>query len=90
MQSPSGDYYILKSPDGKPRGGVMPSADPQAPPAWLPYVRVEDADAVAARAGPLGGKLMMAPSTVPGVGRIGAVADPLGAPLGFIQPAVVA
>jgi predicted enzyme related to lactoylglutathione lyase len=90
MQSPSGDYYILKDPPGKPRGGVMRSAHPQAPPAWLPYVRVEDADAIAARAGPLGGKLMTAPFTAPGVGRIGAMFDPLGAPLGFIQPAAVA
>jgi predicted enzyme related to lactoylglutathione lyase len=90
MQSPSGDYYILHGPDGKARGGVMQSAHAQAPSAWVPYVRVEDADAIAARVGPLGGKLMMAPLDIAGIGRIGALFDPQGAPLGFIQPAVKA
>jgi predicted enzyme related to lactoylglutathione lyase len=90
MQSPAGDYYILKSAEGKARAGVMRSAHPHAPSTWLPYVRVEDADAIAARIGPLGGKLMMAPFTVAGVGRLGALFDPLGAALGFIHPAVMA
>ena len=90
MQSPAGDYYVLKSVDGKPRAGVMRSAHPGAPSTWLPYVRVEDADAIAARIAPLGGKLMMAPFTVAGVGRLGALFDPLGAALGFIHPAVTA
>jgi uncharacterized protein len=90
MQSPTRNYYILKSADGKPRGGIVQSAHVQAPSAWLPYVRVEDADAIAARVGPLGGSLMMAPLTVAGVGRIGALFDPLGAALGFIHPAAMA
>jgi predicted enzyme related to lactoylglutathione lyase len=85
---PGGGYHILKGSDGKARAGVMPSAHPQVPSTWLPYVRVEDADAIAARIAPLGGKLMMAPFDVPGVGRIGALFDPLGAALGFIHPAV--
>jgi hypothetical protein len=33
---------------------------------------------------------MMAPLTVAGVGRIGALFDPLGAALGFIHPAAMA
>ena len=90
MKSPGGDYAILKSADGKSRAGIMQSAHPEAPSSWLPYVRVEDADAIGARVAPLGGKLMMAPFTVPGVGRIGALFDPLGAALGFIHPAVIA
>jgi uncharacterized protein len=88
MPLPGGDYYILKGPDGKARAGIMQSAHPQAPSTWLPYVRVEDADAITARIAPLGGKLMMAPFTVAGVGRIGALFDPLGAALGFIHPEV--
>lgn len=90
MQSPVDGYYILKSTDGKARAGIMHSAHPDVPSAWLPYVRVEDVDAIAARIGPLGGKLLMAPFTVAGVGRIGALSDPLGAALGFIHPAVIA
>lgn len=90
MKSPTGDYYVLKSADGKGRGGVMQSPHADEPPMWMPYVRVEDTDAIAARVGPLGGKLMMAPTTLPGVGRIAALFDPLGAALGFIHPAVMA
>ena len=84
----AGEYFILKSPDGKPRGGVMKAPHADTPPMWMPYVLVEDADAIAARIAPLGGKLMMPPKDVPGVGRIGALVDPLGASLGFIRPVV--
>jgi predicted enzyme related to lactoylglutathione lyase len=90
MRLPAADYFILESADGKARGGLMQSADPNTPAAWVPYVRVEDVDAIAARVGPLGGKLMMAPFTVAGVGRIAALFDPLGAALGFIHPLVTA
>ena len=88
MKSPAGDYYVLKSADGKGRGGVIQTSHADAPPTWMPYVRVEDTDAIAARVGPLGGKLMMTPTTLPGVGRIAALFDPLGAALGIIHPAV--
>lgn len=90
MKLPSAEYFILKSAEGTPRAGLMQAEHAGAPSMWVPYVRVEDADAIAARVGPLGGKLMMAPFTVPGVGRIGALFDPQGAPLGFIHPEVAA
>ncbi|HSH89178.1 MAG TPA: VOC family protein [Ramlibacter sp.] len=84
----AGEYFILKGPDGKPRGGVMKAPHADTPPMWMPYVLVEDADAIAARVAPLGGKLMMAPRNVPNVGRIGALVDPVGASLGFIRTVV--
>jgi predicted enzyme related to lactoylglutathione lyase len=83
-----GSYFILNSADGRSRAGVSQAQDPGGPAMWRPYVRVEDSDAIAARVAPLGGKLSMVPVDIPGVGRIGALADPLGAVLGFIQPAV--
>jgi predicted enzyme related to lactoylglutathione lyase len=86
---PGGAYFILKSADGKNRAGVMKAPSPFAPPMWMPYVRVEQADEIAARAAPLGGKLMMPPQDVPTVGRLGALFDPLGAAIAFIQPAVM-
>ncbi len=86
---PQGQYFIIKSADGTARGGIMKSPDADTPPMWMPYVRVEQADATAARIGPLGGKLMMAPHDVPQVGRICALFDPLGAPVAFIQTAVM-
>jgi uncharacterized protein len=83
-------YYILKGPDGTARAGLMKSAHAGAPPMWLPYVRVEQADATAARVAPLGGSLTTPPQDVPTVGRLGALIDPQGAAIAFIQPAVMA
>jgi uncharacterized protein len=83
-----GTYYVLKGADGVARGGIMQSTDASLPAMWMPYVRVEDANATAARVGPLGGKLAMAPRDIADVGRIGMLLDPLGAALGFIRPAV--
>ena len=86
---PQGAYYVLKGPDGQARAGLMKAPHADTPPMWLPYVRVEEADATAARVAPLGGTLMMAPQDVPTVGRIAALVDPLGASIAFIQPAVM-
>ena len=83
-----GMYYVLKGPDGVPRGGVMKAPEAGMPAAWTPYVEVEDTDKTAARAAPLGGKLLLEPHDIPHVGRIAIVADPLGIPIGFIQSAV--
>jgi predicted enzyme related to lactoylglutathione lyase len=58
-------------------------------PMGMPCVRVEDADAIAARIAPLGGRLLTPPETIVGVGRFGALIDPLGASLGFICPQVI-
>lgn len=49
------------------------------PPAWLSYVAADDADAAAARAGDLGGTVMMGPFDVLEQGRVGLLADPQGA-----------
>jgi predicted enzyme related to lactoylglutathione lyase len=51
-------------------------------PAWMGYILVDDVDAMAARIGAEGGKLLRGPVTVPGVIRCAVVADPQGA--GFL------
>jgi len=87
---PQGIYHVLNDAQGRSRAGVT-KAPAQHPGAlWIPYVKVEDADAIAARVAPLGGTLAQAPAEVPGVGRAGMLLDPLGAAMGFIQPAVKA
>jgi hypothetical protein len=68
----------------------MKSPDAGAPPMWVPYVKVEDAAATAARVAPLGGTLLLEPIDVKDVGRVAVLADTLGAMLGFIQPVVKA
>lgn len=86
---PQGTYYMLKSPDGQARAGVM-KAEPGMPAMWVPYVSVEDADKTAARIAPLGGKLLVAPQDIPGIGRFAMFTDPLGAAIALIKPEVMA
>jgi uncharacterized protein len=58
-----------------------------APPAWLFYVAVDDAEATAARARSLGARVEVEPREVPGVGRFAVLADPQGAVFAILQPA---
>lgn len=85
-----GMYHLLKGPDGVTRGGVMQAPEPGMPANWMPYVEVEDTDKTAARAAPLGGKLLLEPHDIPHVGRVAIVEDPLGVPIGFIRSEVPA
>lgn len=82
---PQGIYYILKR-DGQQRGGLMQCPEAGMPALWTPYVVVADAEASAAKAQALGGKLVMPLMDVPDVGRIGMLTDPLGASVAFLRP----
>jgi hypothetical protein len=72
-------YWLLERDGGGVVAGLGRLTEDQAqegmPPAWSMYVRVEDADATAALASQLGGKVAVAPFTVEGVGRIAVVHD---------------
>ena len=57
-----------------------------APPAWLSYVTVEDADATAARAAELGGTVMLEPFDVLDAGRMALLLDPQGGVFAVWQP----
>jgi predicted enzyme related to lactoylglutathione lyase len=84
---PQGSYYILKTADGKGRGGLMQSTMPGVPSMWLPYVHVTDCDAAAAKAQALGAKkLVVPPSDIPNVGRFAVLLDPVGTALGLFKP----
>jgi hypothetical protein len=87
---PAGTYYVLQDPGRRMRGGVTKMQDTSSTPMWVPYVKVENADAIAARVAPLGGTLAEKVADVPEVGRVGMLVDPTGATLGFIQPVVKA
>jgi predicted enzyme related to lactoylglutathione lyase len=82
---PAGTYHVLNS-FGKGRAGVMKSPKPGIPQQWLPYVQVASADDTLAKAKRLGCEIKMAAEDVPGVGRIAVFTDPLGAPIGILQP----
>jgi uncharacterized protein len=72
-------YYLLTT--DRPHAGLFRSIWPRQTSAWLPYVRVADPAAMAARAAELGGSIVLAPA--PGVrrGSLAIVLDPTGAPL---------
>jgi len=55
-------------------------------PHWFSYVSVTDVDASLALVEKLGGRIVAGPVDAKGQGRMGVVADPMGAPFGLWQP----
>lgn len=85
MPMGDGTYWIFKH--GEAQVGGMMALAPGAPgPHWLAYVGVEDADATAARAVELGGKTLVPPTDIPGIGRFAVLMDSVGAVFGILQP----
>lgn len=82
---PAGTYHVLNR-DGKGRAGVLPAPTKGIPQTWVPYVQVASADETVARARRLGADIKMEAADLPGVGRFAVFTDPLGAPLGVLQP----
>jgi len=81
----AGVYTLCKRGD-RDAGGIMqmpPEAD--APPHWLPYVAVENADAAAGRIADLGGTIQCPPTDVPGIGRFAVGREPTGAGFAVFQ-----
>ena len=83
--APSGgmDYRMIATGDGNV-GGVMRLTDSMAAggakPTWLFYIGVEDVDATVSAITAASGTVLMAPWSIPGVGRMALVADPQGIP----------
>lgn len=63
-------------------GGMRTMGQGQA--SWVPYFVIEDAEEAAARAGELGGRVVVPPTDVP-AGRFVVAADPPGSVLGLVQ-----
>ena len=65
--------------DGKGIGGMIDKMPEGAPPSWVPYFLVDDADAITDAVKSRGGSVYMGPMDFPGVGRFSLLADPQGA-----------
>jgi uncharacterized protein len=79
-QTPGGlTYHVLKA--GTPRAGLFQSPWKRESAAWLPYVRVDDPAAMAARVTQLGGTVLLPPSAELRNGTLAVVLDPAGAAL---------
>ena len=79
---PDGDYRVVKVGETSVAGimALPPGASPM-PPAWGSFVTVADVDATLVRCAFLGGKTLVPPMDVPGVGRMAVLQDPQGAVL---------
>jgi predicted enzyme related to lactoylglutathione lyase len=72
-------YYLLTT--DRPRAGLFTSPWTRETSAWLPYLRVADAAAAAARATELGGTVALPPRPEVRNGSLAIVLDPGGAPI---------
>ena len=74
-----GVYQMFGLTSDIPLGGLFTIPEGMgAPPNWLPYIHVENADAAAERVKQLGGSIKNGPMEVPGGDRITICADPQG------------
>lgn len=82
------DMLMASKPDGQvvPRGGITAAKPASLGGQWLPWVAVDDVDAVVANVKKLKGKVVVKPRDIPSIGRTAIVADAAGAPLGVIKP----
>jgi predicted enzyme related to lactoylglutathione lyase len=79
------DYSTIEDADGI--GGGIGGVPEGYPGNVTFYVQVEDAEATLAQAESLGGKRMMGPDEVPGIGiTIGLFSDPEGHTIGVMSP----
>lgn len=85
---PDFEYTVLESA-GTMVGGIMPQPAPMKgmPPTWSVYFAVDDCDATVARAGNLGGSVVVPPTDIPEVGRFAILTDREGAAFSIIKNA---
>jgi predicted enzyme related to lactoylglutathione lyase len=75
-----GAYYIFQLEGQDVAAGYQMSGAPfeGIPPHWMPYVWVDDVDAIARKAAELRGTIKAPPMDVPNVGRMAVLQDPQG------------
>ncbi|MEP2707058.1 MAG: VOC family protein [Roseibium sp.] len=81
MEMPGATYTVITNVGDKV-GGFPPMAAEQA--RWLPYVTVDDVDARVHKAKSLGATILAEPFSVPGVGRMATISDPVGGVIALI------
>jgi predicted enzyme related to lactoylglutathione lyase len=86
-KDPSGYIHIKNG--GNFIGGIPPAAhrSPTAPPHWLIYFQVADPEGTTAKAGQLGGRILMPARKMENVGTFSIVADPQGAAFALFKSA---
>lgn len=86
----NGEFYTMFKLHGKNVAGAGPMPPAQReqgmPSYWTTYLKVDDADAIAAQAQAAGGTLLAPPFDVMEEGRMSIIQDPAGAVFGIWQP----
>lgn len=86
VQPAGPDYWLVDAGD-EGIGGGLARTDDGKPPYLTVYVAVDDLEHTLDQAGELGGKTLMGPTEVPGIGLIALIADPDGNTVGLLRPA---
>ena len=86
MPVPGAPPYSMAAIGGLTVAALYAKQDDQAPPAWLSYVTVADADGVATSAAGLGATVVSEPLDVMDAGRMAVLQDPTGAVFAIWQP----
>jgi len=75
------ETYTIFKKDGKQVAGMMRILPEwgEIPSHWLGYVAVENVDALSERVPEIGGRVIVQPTDVPGIGRFAILSDPSGA-----------
>jgi len=82
MEMPGMTYSVIAN--GEDKIGGFPSEASDTP-RWLPYVTVDDVDARVEKARALGASVAMEPFSVPSVGRMATIVDPVGGVIALIS-----
>ena len=87
MQGGGGDYPMFMQ-GGRPIGGIMPmpaDVPKGAPSHWLSYFAPSDVDATSTKTASLGGRALVPPTDIPGMGRFAVLQDPWGAVFAIVR-----
>ena len=87
MPGGGGDYTTFKLAD-QPVGGMMPmppGVPKGAPSHWLSYFATADVDATASKTTSLGGRTLVPPTDIPGMGRFAVLQDSQGAVFAMVR-----
>jgi predicted enzyme related to lactoylglutathione lyase len=87
LPADEGAQHLLLATDNYARASAnsWPADKTSVHPHWLNYVRVEDADKMAAKAVALGGRILVEPRVDRHGGKVAVIADPAGAAFGLLE-----
>jgi len=89
IEEPPGMPYGMISAEGdKSIGGGIGQVDGGKAPSLTFYVMVDDLQAYLKKAESLGGKTLVPPSPIPGIGHFAMFADPDGLAIGLFKPSM--